>query len=259
MILAIDIGNTNIVFGVFDGSDLVLESRMDTSRHRMADQYAITIDQLFHLYKIKHTDITGAVISSVVPPVSDQMKISIEKVFGITPLMIGSGVKTGLNILIDDPSTLGADLACGGAAAKELYPLPCIVIDLGTATKVYAVDKNGAFIGGIIAPGIKISLEALASRTMSLPMISLDGSTPVIGKNTVDCMRSGVLYGHAGMLDSFIDKFQEQLGKSSVVATGGFSAVIKDYCSNEFIVDQHLVLKGLKIIFDKNRKNKKEA
>lgn len=254
MILAIDIGNTNIVFGVFDGSDLVLESRMDTSRHRMADQYAITIDQLFHLYKIKHTDITGAVISSVVPPVSDQMKISIEKVFGITPLMIGSGVKTGLNILIDDPSTLGADLACGGAAAKELYPLPCIVIDLGTATKVYAVDKNGAFIGGIIAPGIKISLEALASRTMSLPMISLDGSTPVIGKNTVDCMRSGVLYGHAGMLDSFIHKFQEQLGKSSVVATGGFSAVIKDYCANEFIVDQHLVLKGLKIIFDKNRK-----
>lgn len=254
MILAIDIGNTNIVFGVFDGSDLVLESRMDTSRHRMADQYAITIDQLFHLYKIKHTDITGAVISSVVPPVSDQMKISIEKVFGITPLMIGSGVKTGLNILIDDPSTLGADLACGGAAAKELYPLPCIVIDLGTATKVYAVDKKGAFIGGIIAPGIKISLEALASRTMSLPMISLDGSTPVIGKNTVDCMRSGVLYGHAGMLDSFIDKFQEQLGKASVVATGGFSTVIKDYCRNEFIVDQQLVLKGLKIIFDKNKK-----
>lgn len=254
MILAIDIGNTNIVFGVFDGLNLVLESRMDTSRHRMADQYAITIDQLFRLYKIKRTDITGAVISSVVPPVSDQMKLSIEKVFGITPLMIGAGVKTGLNILIDDPSTLGADLACGGAAAKELYPLPCIVIDLGTATKVYAVDKNGAFIGGIIAPGIKISLEALAARTMSLPMISLDGSTPVIGKNTVDCMRSGVLYGHASMLDGFIDKFQEQLGKSSVVATGGFSAVIKDYCANEFTVDQHLVLKGLKIIFDKNRK-----
>lgn len=254
MILAIDIGNTNIVFGVFDGFNLVLESRIDTNRHRMADQYAITIDQLFQLYKIKRTDISGAVISSVVPPVSDQLKLSIERVFGITPLMVGSGVKTGLNIMIDDPSTLGADLAGGGAAAKELYPLPCIVVALGTATKVYAVDKSGAFIGGIIAPGIKISLEALAGRTMSLPMISLEGSAPVIGKNTADCMRSGLLYGHAGMIDSFIDRFREQLGNASVVATGEFSTVIKDYCRNEFIVDQQLVLKGLKIIYEKNRK-----
>ncbi len=253
MILTIDIGNTNIVFGVFDGDKIILESRMDTNRHRMADQYAITIAQLFSLYGLKREDIEGAIISSVVPPVSDQLKLSIKRVFGFEPIMVGAGIKTGLNILIDDPSTLGADLACGGAAAKELYPLPCIVIDLGTATKVYAADKNGAFIGGIIAPGIKISLEALAGRTMSLPMISLEGEAPVIGKNTVDCMRSGVLYGHAGMLDNFIDRFQQEIGKATVVATGGFSSVIKDYCRNDFIVDQQLVLKGLKIIYEKNK------
>lgn len=259
MILTIDIGNTNIVFGVFDGDKLILESRMDTNRHRMADQYAITIDQLLALYGIKREDITGAAISSVVPPVSDQLKISINKVFGLTPVIVGAGVKTGLNILIDDPSTLGADLACGGAAVKELYPLPCIVIDLGTATKVYAVDKNGGFIGGVIAPGIKISLEALTNRTMSLPMISLDGGAPVIGKNTVDCMRSGLLNGHAGMLDSFVDKFKEQLGECTVVATGGFSSVIAGYCKSKFTVDKELLLKGLKIIYDKNSKKGKRA
>lgn len=257
MILTIDIGNTNIVFGVFDEDRLVLESRMDTNRHRMADQYAVTIDQLLKLYGIKREEITGAIISSVVPPVSDQLKISVNRVFGVTPIMIGAGIKTGLNILIDDPSTLGADLVCGAAAAKELYPLPCIVIDLGTATKVYAVDKNGGFIGGVIAPGIKISLEALTGRTMSLPMISLDGGAPVIGTNTIDCMRSGVLNGHAGMLDSFIEKFQQQLGPSSVVATGGFSTVIKEYCKCDFEVDQELLLKGLRFIYERNVKKEK--
>ncbi|MCM1055157.1 MAG: type III pantothenate kinase [Bacteroides sp.] len=256
MILTIDIGNTNIVFGVFDGDRLVLESRMDTNRNRMADQYAVTMDQLLGLYGLKREDITGAIISSVVPPVSDQLKISVNRVFGVTPIMIGAGIKTGLNILIDDPSTLGADLVCGAAAAKELYRLPCIVIDLGTATKVYAVDKNGGFIGGVIAPGIKISLEALTGRTMSLPMISLDGGAPVIGKNTVDCMRSGVLNGHAGMIDSFIEKFREQLGESSAVATGGFSSVIREYCKSDFEVDRELLLKGLKIIYDKNVRKK---
>lgn len=253
MVLTIDIGNTNIVFGVFDGDKLVLESRMDTNSRRMADQYAITMEQIFELYGIKREDIKGAIISSVVPPVSDQLKISVKRAFGVTPIMIGAGIKTGLNILIDDPSTLGADLVCGAAAAKELYPLPCIIIDLGTATKIYAVDKNGGFIGGVIAPGIKISLEALAGKTVSLPMISLDGGAPVIGKNTVDCMRSGLLYGHAGMLDGFITKFKKELGGDcSVVATGGFSGVIKEYCESDFEIDGTLLLKGLKFIYDKN-------
>ena len=254
MILTIDIGNTNIVFGVFDGEELVFESRADTNSHRMADQYSVIITQVFGLYGVALSEIDGVVISSVVPPVSDQMKLSVQRLFSVTPLMVGAGVKTGVDIRIDDPSTLGADLACGAAAAKELYPLPCIVIDLGTATKVFAVDKNGAMIGGIIAPGVKISLEALAGKAASLPMISLDGHAPVIGKNTVDCMRSGVLYGHAGMLDSFIDRFQEQLGEATVVATGGFIHVLKDYCRHEFIVDTRLVMEGMRIIYNKNKK-----
>lgn len=254
MIIVSDVGNTNIVFGVFDGDKLVFESRVDTNRNRMADQYSVIINQVFDLYELDRKEIDGAVISSVVPPVSDQLKLSVQKLFGVTPLMVGAGVKTGLNIRIDDPSTLGADLACGAAAAKELYPLPCIVIDLGTATKVFAVDKTGAMIGGIIAPGVKISLEALARGAASLPMISLEGHSPVIGKNTIDCMRSGALYGHAGMLDSFIDRFQEELGAATVVATGGFIHVLKDYCRHEFIVNPQLVMEGMRIIYNKNKK-----
>lgn len=254
MILVTDIGNTNIVFGVFDGDRLVFESRVDTNRHRMADQYSVIIMQIFDLYGVDKEDIDGAVISSVVPPVSDQLKLSVQKLLGITPLMVGAGVKTGVDIRIDDPSTLGADMACGAAAAKELYPLPCIVIDLGTATKVFAVDKNGAMIGGIIAPGVKISLEALAGGAASLPMISLEGHAPVIGTNTVDSMRSGALYGHAGMLDSFIDRFQEELGEATVVATGGFIHVLKDYCKHKFVVNPQLVMDGMRIIYNKNKK-----
>lgn len=258
MILTIDIGNTNTVFGVFDEDKLVLESRMDTDSRRMADQYAITMEQILALYGIKREEIKGAIISSVVPPVADQLKTSLQRAFDVVPVMVGAGIKTGLNILIDDPSTLGADLACGAVGAKELYPLPCIIIDLGTATKVYAVDKNGSFIGGIIAPGIKISLEALVAKTVSLPMISLNESVPVIGKNTIDCMRSGILYGHAGMIDSFITKFKNQLGgECSVVATGGFSGVIKEYCENDFQLDRELLLKGLRIIYEKNNIKKK--
>lgn len=253
MILVIDIGNTNTVFCVFDGEKKVFESRMDTNQNRMADQYAVLLNQLFQLYGVEMKSIDGCAISSVVPPVSDQLKISVSKIFGTTPLVIGSGIKTGLNILIDDPSTLGADLACGAAAAKELYPLPCVVLDLGTATKVYALDKNGAYIGGVIAPGIKISLDALADKTVFLPMISLEGNCPVIGRNTVDAMRSGILYGHGGMLDGFINRFRKELGECSVVATGGLSEVVKDYCENKFEINHELVMQGLRIIYEKNK------
>ena len=256
MILAIDVGNTNICLGVFDGDQLVTESRIDTNNTRMADQYAIMIREILALYDIQPEQIDGAVISSVVPTVTTQLKAAIKKLYGVTPLMVEPGLKTGLNIKIDDPSTLGADLACGAVAAKELYPLPCVVIDVGTATKVYALDKNGAMLGGIIAPGVKISLEALADKTAALPLINLGKVDNVIGTNTVDCMRSGILYGTAGMLDNFIERFQEQIGKGSVVATGGYSRVIQPYCRNEFEVNPNLLLEGLRIIYNKNVKKK---
>lgn len=261
MLLAIDIGNTNIVFGVYDGDKLIFDSRVDTNRHRMADQYAVILAQIFELYNIPREQVSGAVISSVVPPVSDQLKLAVKRIFGVMPMMVGAGLKTGLNILIDDPSTLGADLACGAAAARACYPLPCIVIDVGTATKVFAIDKNGALLGGIIAPGIKISLEALTSRTVSLPLISLDGESPVIGTNTVDSMRSGVMYGAAGMLDNFVERFQEEIGEATVVATGGFSELVQPYCRSSFIINKTLVLDGARIIYEKNvnRHSRKKA
>ena len=256
MILTVDAGNTNICLGVFDGDTLITESRIDTNTARMADQYAVMIRDILALYNVTPQQIDGAIISSVVPPVTSQLKAAVKNLFGVTPVMVGPGVKTGLNIKIDDPSTLGADLACGAVAAKELYPLPCVVVDVGTATKVFAIDADGALLGGIIAPGIKISLEALADRTAALPMINLGKVENVIGTNTVDCMRSGILHGTAGMLDNFIERFQAQIGKGSVVATGGYSRVIQPYCRNAFEVNPHLLLEGLRIIYYKNVKKK---
>lgn len=257
MILTIDVGNTNICFGVFDGDKLVLESRVDTNASRMGDQYAVIFSDILTLYSLDKSLIDGAIMSSVVPPVTNQMVVAIEHLFKIKPLVVGPGVKTGLNIQIDDPSSLGADLACGAVAAKEMYPLPCIVIDVGTATKVYAVDKNGAMQGGIIAPGVRISLEALADKTASLPLISLEGKLGnCIGKNTIDCMRSGILFGTAGMLDGFVERFEEELGKSTVVATGGYSTVLEPYCKRGFELNPHLILDGLRLIYCKNMPKK---
>lgn len=254
MILAIDAGNTNICIGVFDNDKLVMESRVDTNSARMADQYAIMLNDIFLLNRVDKSSVNGAIISSVVPPVTGQIKAAIEKLCGVEPLIVGPGIKTGLNIKIDDPSTLGADLVCGAVAAKELYKSPCITVDLGTANKIFALDKSGALLGGIIAPGVRISLEALSSKTAALPLISVDPVKKAIGTNTVDCMRSGVLVGVACMIDGFIDRFEQEIGyeNATVVATGGFAATIKPYCKREFILNPTLILEGLRIIYNRN-------
>ncbi len=257
MILTIDVGNTNTVIGGFDEKDeLLFESRIATDVYRMEDEYAVTLLDILKLYGHDANDTEGIIISSVVPPVTGQLKAAAEKVCRKKALVVGPGIKTGLNIRIDEPASLGADMAAVAVGAKEHYPLPAIVIDLGTATKVLAVDKTGAFIGGIIAPGVKISIEALASRTAALPLISIS-SEPikrVIGTNTIDCMRSGLLYGTAFMIDGMIEHFEREIGeKCTVIATGGFSAVIKPLCSKEFILDRSLIMKGLLDIYKKNK------
>lgn len=257
MIITIDAGNTNTVIGAFsDNDELMFQSRISTDRVRMEDQYAIVLADILRLYNVDVKDISGAVLSSVVPPVTVQIKPAIEKICKCKVLTIGPGLKTGLNIKIDEPASLGADMAAVAVGAKENYPLPAIVIDLGTATKIFAVDKNGAFIGGIIAPGIKISAEALSDKTATLPLISVT-SEPiphVIGKNTIDCMRSGLLYGNAFMLDGMIESFEREIGeKCTVIATGGFSSVIKPLCRNDFILDDSLILKGLLAVYKKNK------
>lgn len=259
MILTIDVGNTNTCIGGFDDNDkLTFESRIDTDRYRMADQYAIILNDILRLYGHEPKEITGAIISSVVPPVTGQIKEAIEKICGCKALTVGPGLKTGLNIQIDEPASLGADMAAVAVGAKEHYPLPAIVIDLGTATKILAVTKSGAFIGGIIAPGVKISIEALANRTASLPLIGISNDPPlknVIGANTLDCMRSGLLYGTAFMIDGMIEHFEKEIGeKCTVIATGGFSSVIKPLCKSDFILDRNLIMTGLLDIYKKNVK-----
>lgn len=260
MILAIDVGNTNTQFGAFDVFDnkekLVFESRIATNQFRMEDEYAIVLMDILKLYGVDPEGIEGAILASVVPPVTVQIKPAIEKVCGCRVKTVGPGLKTGLNIRIDEPAALGADLAAVAVGAKEKYPLPAIVIDLGTATKILAVDKQGAFIGGIIAPGVKISAEALAAKTAVLPLIGISGEPikKVIGANTIDCMRSGLLNGTAFMLDGMIESFENEIGeKCTVIATGGFSGVIKPLCKTDFILDENLILTGLLEIYKKNK------
>lgn len=259
MILTIDVGNTNTQFGVFDNIDederLIFESRIATNQFRMEDEYAVTLMDILKLYGVDAKDISGAILASVVPPVTVQLKPAVEKVCGCRVKTVGPGLKTGLNIKIDEPAALGADLAAVAVGAKEKYPLPAIVIDLGTATKILAVDKSGAFIGGIIAPGVKISAEALAQKTAVLPLIGISGEPikTVIGTNTIDCMRSGLLNGTAFMLDGMIESFRNEIGDDcTVIATGGFSGVIKPLCKTDFILDEDLILKGLLEIYKKN-------
>lgn len=256
MILTIDVGNTNTTFGCFDeGGTLVFESRISTDIYRMQDQYAVSLADILRLYDIDRESVSGAVLSSVVPPVTAQIKPAVEKICKCRVMTVGPGLKTGLNIKIDEPASLGADIAAVAVGAKEYYALPAIVVDLGTATKVLAVDKTGAFIGGIIAPGLKISAEALSAKTAALPLIGVSGEPlkRVIGANTIDCMRSGLLYGHAFMLDGMIESFEKEIGeKCTVVATGGFSTVIEPLCKTDFILDENLILKGLLAIYRKN-------
>jgi type III pantothenate kinase len=254
MLLTVDAGNTNTVFTVFDGGEPVFEARINTDSARMADQYAITMMDVFKLRGVDKAAVKGAMISSVVPPVTAQIKIAIADLFGVNALLVGPGVKTGLNIKIDDPSSLGGDLACGAVAAKELYAMPCIVIDMGTIIKVMALDKNGALIGGTLSPGVRLSFEAMAAGTAALPLVGADvKQEKIIGTNTADCIRSGVLGGIGAMLDGLISRFEKELGSPcTVVATGGNAATIKSYCERNFEVNAHLVSQGLRIIYHKN-------
>lgn len=254
MILTVDVGNTNVVFGGYKGDRLVFTSRMDSVVSRMEDQYAVSICDMLKLYEYSPEAVDGAIISSVVPPITSQLKRAIEKLCGCKVMVVSPGMKTGLNIKIDDPSTLGSDLVCVAVAGKNLYQMPCIIVDLGTANKIIALDKSSALLGGVIAPGIKISMEALSAKTASLPIIGLEPVDKVIGTNTVDCMRSGILTGCACMIDGMIERFEEQFGaKATVVATGGYSSVIAPMCKKQMILNQNLIFEGLHIIYEKNK------
>ncbi len=255
MLLTIDIGNTNITMGVFRDEELLFVSRLATDRSRTPDQYAVEFSNIFTLHGFK-TDFSGAVISSVVPELSKTVCEAVKTVTGKVPLCLGPGVKTGMNILIDNPAQVGADLVAGGVGAAALYPLPALVIDLGTATKICLIDENGAFRGCTIAPGIGISLEALSARTSQLPAISLSTPSHAIGTNTVDSMQSGIVFGTAAMLDGMCEIIEAEYGSpiATTVATGGLSGDITKSCRRKMIHNGELILHGLRVIYNKNKK-----
>lgn len=256
MFLAIDIGNTNITMGAYNESSLVFVSRLATDRSKTPDQYAVDLKNIFSLYSVPSSDFTGASMSSVVPELSGAVCSAIEKVTGHKPMLLGPGIKTGMNILIDNPAQLGADLLAGCVGAAALYKLPCLVIDLGTASKISVIDKNGAFRGCTIAPGIGISLEALSAKTSQLPSISLKTPDHAIGTNTLDSMQSGTVFGFAAMLDGLCEKLEDELGEKieTTVATGGLAKDLVKSCKREIVYNSDLILYGLKVLYEKNRK-----
>ncbi len=254
MLLTVDIGNTNTVFGGFDGDKLKFVSRINTDKRKMPDEYAIQLKDLLRHYDHHPADFDGAIISSVVPPLHLTLKLAIESLLGCPVLSASPGVKTGLNIKIDSPAILGADLVCGAVAALKKYPLPCIILDMGTATKFSVIDKDGGFLGVSILPGVGISIDALSLKTAQLPHISLENASKVIGTNTIDSMKSGIIFGTASMIDGMIARIKDEMKQDNftVVATGGIARLIVPYCNSEIILDNNLVLDGLYHIYRKN-------
>lgn len=253
MLLAIDIGNTNIVLGGFTDDKLSFMARIATNPQKTEDEYATKIRSVLSLHGVDKTELSGAILSSVVPPLTTVVKKAVKRAYDIDCMTVAPGIKTGINLQCDSPATVGSDLICGCVAAHHIYGSPALIVDMGTATKILLLDKNGAFCGCSIIPGVNISLKALASGTAQLPQIGLEAPRSVIGKNTVDCMRSGVVFGHASMIDGMIDRYIEELGyEPKVYATGGLAPAIIPHCKHEISYDDHLVLKGLNIIYKKN-------
>ncbi len=255
MLLAIDIGNSNIVIGGIEENKTRFEARIATDRIKTSDQYGVEIKSMLDLFHIALDEVEGCIISSVVPPVFNAVRTGVVKVTGKNPMVVGPGIKTGLNIHMDDPTSVGSDRIVIAVAALQEYKPPLILVDMGTATTIEVVDQGNTYLGGCIIPGVRVSAEALSSRASQLPGIQLDKPKRVIGKNTVECMRSGIMYGAAAMLDGMLDRMEEELGKkTTVVATGGMAQFIAPLCKREMKLEKDLLLKGLNIIYRKNKK-----
>ncbi|HAH78241.1 MAG TPA: type III pantothenate kinase [Ruminococcaceae bacterium] len=254
MILVVDIGNTNITLGVYRGKKLLLVSRMATDPMRMEDQYAIELREILALYGVALDEIDGVAVSSVVPSVNRSLVRAIRRLTGVRPICVGPKTKTGIQIDSRNAETVGADLVVGCVAAAEMFEGPCIIIDMGTATTLIVLDENRRLLGGAIAPGVGISLDALTRRTAQLPSISLEAPEHVIGGNTVECMRSGLITGAACMIDGMCARMEQELGKKcSVVATGGLSREIVQQCEHSIVHCDTLLLEGLRLIYERNK------
>lgn len=255
MILTVDIGNSNIVIGGVEEDKILFEARLRTDATKTSDEYCIDLKSLLDVYQVRPAAVEGAIISSVVPQVLNSFQTAIKKLTGKNSLVVGPGLKTGLNIAIENPAQTGADLVVGSVAALREHKPPLIVVDMGTATTITVLDKAGALIGGCICPGVKISLEALTERTALLPGLQLDQPKRAIGRNTIDCMRSGIMLGNACMLDGMVERMEQELGgKATVIATGGIAKFIVPMCKTPMLYDKDLIIKGLAALYRDNKR-----
>jgi len=253
MILTVDVGNSNIVLGGVRGDEIVFEARLRTDATKTSDEYCIDLKMILEVYRLRSDDVEGSIIASVVPQVLNSMQTAIRKLTGKMPLVVDPNLQTGLRIAIDDPAQAGADLVVGCVAALREHPAPMIIIDMGTATTMIVVDKDGAMIGGSISPGVKISMDALTGRTALLPGLQLDQPRKAIGTNTIDCMRSGLMLASACMIDGMIDRMEEELGyRTTVIATGGIAKFVLPMCRHQIVYDKDLLVKGLAALYREN-------
>ena len=254
MLLAIDIGNTNVVLGVFEGERLRESWRIGTKASITADEYAVIVKDLFAFSGIDFRQIDGIIISTVVPPLLSIMSEMSRKYFKIEPLVVTSELKTGITLSYENPREIGADRIVNAAAAFRLYGGPLIIIDFGTATTFCAVTANGEYLGGAITPGVKISAEALYQRAAKLPRVELTRPRTIIGRDTVSAIQAGILYGYAGLVDGIVERMKRELSPDArVIATGGLAELVTPEASSAIEVRPNLTLEGLRFIFDANR------
>lgn len=254
MILAVDIGNSNIVLGCFEGEEILFTERLSTNLQATTLEYTIMIKNILELNGFNDCSFQGGIISSVVPSVTLAVKAAMERLTDHRVMVVGPGIKTGLKILLDNPAQLGSDRVADAVAAVNNYRAPIIIVDMGTATTISVIDHDKNFLGGMILPGLRASLDSLTNRTSQLPNISLVPPKKIIGSNTIDCMKSGIINGTASSIDGIIDRIEDELGeKCTVISTGGVSQTIIPFCKKEIILDDQLLLKGLMIIYNKNK------
>ncbi len=254
MILAIDVGNTNIVIGGLDGGHIFFTARIATDKSKTSDDYAAKLKNILEIYGIGRERLAGGILSTVVPALATVLGDAMERLIGCRPMVVSAAMETGVSVRMDNPKQIGSDLLVDAAAVLAEYPQPTLFFDMGTATTVSAIDRNGDYIGGMIIAGVELSLEALSSGTAQLPHISMEAPDRMLGKNTVDCMKSGVIYGSAAMVDGIIQRAEEELGEPlTVVATGGIARRVVPYCKRQIICDENLTLKGLWVLYQKNR------
>lgn len=257
MILTLDIGNTNIKCALFEDETLKKAWRMATDRHKTHDEYGVLLMMFLNHAGYEAKDVEGIILSSVVPTINYTIEHMIDDYFGIEPLQVVPGIRTGINIRYDNPQALGADRICNAVAAQRYYGGPCIFIDFGTATSFGVISKKGEFLGGAICPGVKMSSEALTERAAQLPKVELVKPDSVIQRNTITNMQAGIVYGYVGQVDYIVRKMKAEIGGSEhirVIATGGMARMIASETSTIDIIDGQLTLKGLRLLYERNAK-----